>query len=605
MLRRLLALVAVLLVVPATAQAAVRATPCGTTPGLLCSEVEVPLDRSGATGGTVSLHVEELPAAGFSRGVAFLIAGGPGQGSARAYSLGSPDGAAFLRFLLPGYTLVAFDNRGTGASGVLRCPALQASTTNSPDAGAALAARCAADIGPGRAFYATRDHAEDMESVRRALGVPKIALFGVSYGTKLALAYALAHPDHVERLLLDSVVRADLPDPFETNVLRELPGTLASVCARGACRAATPDFAADVVALANRLAVRPVRGVVLGPGGGRKTVRMTGEDLLSTVIETDLSPGLSAALPAAVRSARGGNTRPLLRLFDLTERGSIQSPTDLSFGLYAATNCADGLFPWAPDTPIGARPQLIDAAIAALPPGALGPFGAWAARSGTAVFCSQWPSPAGHAPLGPGPLPNVPMLAISGASDLRTPTASAQDVTRLFPQGRLLVVPGVGHSVLTTDFSLCAPNAVRSWLADGPVLSACPRVPPFVSTLGAYPRAPGRRTAPATLAVAAKTIRDGLATWFEVALGGVAPAAGLYGGKLVPARSQPAFRLVGYSLAPGVKLTGRLQIVRGLLPLGVSGSVRVSGPAAAAGTIRVTRRALSGTLGGRRVSGRP
>jgi hypothetical protein len=45
--------------------------------------------------------------------------------------------------------------------------------------------------------------------------------------------------------------------------------------------------------------------------------------------------------------------------------------------------------------------------------------------------------------------------------------------------------------------------------------------------------------------------------------------------------------------------------VPGGLPLHVAGSVTVSGRAAARGTLRVTRRSLAGTLGGRRVSGRP
>ena len=58
----------------------------------------------------------------------FLIAGGPGQGSAKAYDLGSKDNADFMRAMLPGYTLVAFDNRGTGSSGLIDCPALQRTT---------------------------------------------------------------------------------------------------------------------------------------------------------------------------------------------------------------------------------------------------------------------------------------------------------------------------------------------------------------------------------------------------------------------------------------------------------------------------------------------
>ena len=85
----------------------------------------------------------------------------------------------------------------------------------------------------------------------------------------------------------------------------------------------------------------------------------------------------------------------------------------------------------------------LTAAITALPAGALGPFGPWATELGTAAFCLKWPSPAvATPPLGAGPLPDVPVLALSGGYDMRTPTSSAAAVIRLFPHGNLLVVPG-------------------------------------------------------------------------------------------------------------------------------------------------------------------
>jgi len=76
------------------------------------------------------------------------------------------------------------------------------------------------------------------------------------------------------------------------------------------------------------------------------------------------------------------NTQPLLRLSDLQNGSGLEPSIELSDALYAATVCHDGPFPWAPDTPIAARPALEQAAIAALPAGSFGPFGAWAARFG-------------------------------------------------------------------------------------------------------------------------------------------------------------------------------------------------------------------------------
>jgi pimeloyl-ACP methyl ester carboxylesterase len=596
--------VAVLLALPGGAQAAGSDPPCSPQSTGSC-EVVVPLDRSGAMPGSIALHVDVLRATGPRVGTMFLVAGGPGQGSATTFDLGSADQTDVLRFLFPGYDLVAVDNRGTGQSGLITCPGLQNATTGTAEQFAALAADCANTIGPARRFYSTGDHVEDLDAVRQALGVQKIALYGVSYGTKLALAYALGHPGNVQRLVLDSVLPPGQPDPYETNVMRALPATLASYCAGGICRAATGNYAGDVVALANKLEAHPVSAKTPVPGGGLKTERMTGEDLISTVIQADLSPGLAAELPAAVHAARTGYYRPLFRLFDLTSRTSVSPASDLSFGLYAATTCADGNFPWSPSTPVTARGSIYDAAVAALPAGSFGPFGTWAARLGTAFFCELWPSPAGQAPLGPGPLPDVPVLAISGGFDMRTPTEDAAAVVKLFPQGHLLVVPGVGHSVLDADFSLCSQRAVRSWMQGGSVPSACPRVAPIVRPVAAFHARAVRRTRGTTLGVAEQTMNEGLATWFQTLFSSVAISPpGIDGGRLVPAQDGSGFRLVRYAIAPGIGLTGKLSL-GGLGPkFTLTGTVKISGPAAVAGTLRVRANRITGTLGGTRVSGR-
>jgi pimeloyl-ACP methyl ester carboxylesterase len=597
--------VAVVLVVPGQARAAISLSPCPlTSNGVQCGTVDVPLDRSGRVPGTLSLHVEVLAAPGQPRGVMFLIAGGPGQGSAGAFNLGSADSAEFMRAMLPGYTLVAFDNRGTGKSGLISCPALQAASSPTAEEGAALAAGCAASIGPTREFYATRDHAEDTDAVRAALGVDRVGLYGVSYGTKLSLAYALAHPTHVERLLLDSMVVPAYPDPFDRNVLQQMPGTLREFCGTGLCRAATSNFAGEVTTVANRIETKPIASKIITPAGAR-TVRMNGEDLIVLLIDADLSPGLAAELPAAVHAAKNGNVRPLLRVWDLDLRTGSLKAEDLSFGLNAATNCADGRFPWSPATPPAQRRAAINAAIAGLPNGSLGPFGDWAARIGTAFFCEQWPSPSGNTPLGPGPLPNVPVLAVNGGFDLRTPTANALAVVSQFPQGRLLVVPGVGHSVLTADFSYCSQRAVRAWILGtlvAPTQAACPRVPPLVKILGAFPAKPAKPLLASTLAVASKAVREAEATWLQLAFSSTEfVPRGLFGGTLK--NTANGFSLNRYSIAPGVFVTGKLNLVDIGPPSNWKGSVKVSGPAVLAGTLKFTKTSVSGKLGGRSVRG--
>ena len=608
------ALVAALLA-PREAAAAIQFAPCEKG-AVECGTVNVPLDRSGATPGAISLYVERLPAGGTPRGTMFLIAGGPGQASSRAFDLAS-QGSSF-RNQFPGYNLVAFDPRGTGRSGLLRCPEFQNDPAASPARMQALVATCANEIGPTRSFYSTRDHADDIDAVRQALGIDKVALWGTSYGTQLAVAYAYTYPQHVDRLLLDSVADPAGRDPFSTDDLREMPKGLKALCNSGTCRTATPNFVSEVAAVANRLAAHPLQGRVPRPSGGSLFVRASGVDLLSgAVLDSDLNPGLAAELPAAVHAALHGQPRTLLRLVELDRESSLLAPEDLSFGLFAATVCDDGPFPWAPSTPVAQRQALYNSALAALPAGATGPFGRWAVGIGPAEMCLLWPAQPARPGIGSGPLPNVPVLVLAGDRDLRTPAAKAADVAARFPQGHLLIAPGVGHSVLGADLSSCVEKAVKTWLASGTPPSRCTRSPLLVQQVARFPASVASAPSVAgvgglrgrTLGAAATTLREAAATWatgFEGFESPPSALAGPYGGRLHIAGV--SFSLAGYSAVPGLRLSGTLRVVRNssggvTFPLRFTGSVIVGGAKASRGRLSVGRTTLSGRLNGRKVRG--
>jgi hypothetical protein len=237
-----------------------------------------------------------------------------------------------------------------------------------------------------------------------------------------------------------------------------------------------------------------------------------------------------------------------------------------------------------------------------------GPFGRWAGRGGVATSCVDWPTPTGGASLGKGPLPDVPVLALSGGFDLRTPTADAAAMVARFPRGRLLVVPGIGHSVLTSDPSGCAEAAVRDWIAGGPVPRSCPRPRAYVDPLAAYATrstAPERPTGPRrTLELAAKTLHEAEATWLYLALvtSKRTTVAGLRGGTLTV--SYDTVTLTRYSIEPGVTLTGEVVLRDVGPPLSFRGRVTVGGRAASPGLLELGRDGkLQGMLGGRSVQG--
>ena len=232
------------------------------------------------------------------------------------FGLDSEQAVSLFRFLFPGYTLVAYDDRGTGESGLLDCPARPGRDHGRPAAHGRRRLRRRRSARTAR-FYSTAEHAEDLEAVRQALGFDKIALFGVSYGTKLAMAYALAHPDHVERLLLDSVLPPELPDPYSANVMRNLPGDADAFCSDGELPRGDEQLRRR-----RRRGRERARGEAgRGQGAARRAARRSTQDastassFLSTLLDADLSPGLAAELPGGrPRRAASATSQPLLRL---------------------------------------------------------------------------------------------------------------------------------------------------------------------------------------------------------------------------------------------------------------------------------------------------
>ncbi len=611
----LLALVAVLTASPAGAGAASLGRPCSSARGdrSRCLRVVVPLDRSGVLPGTISLRVRVLPPVTPTPSETILaLAGGPGQAAAPllegfAESLGGN--------LLRGRRLVTFDQRGTGGSGRLTCPSLDAVPADAAPEGAVAqgaVAACAQRIGRADGDYATAASVADIEAVRAALGVDKLTLWGTSYGTKVALDYAAAYPQHVGRLLLDSIVAPEGVDPFERLTIGSMPRVLRSLCGRRGCPF-TQDAAGDLDALAARLANGPLRGRWIDGYGHARPAALTRTDLFGLLLDGDLDPSERSSLPAAVRAAVNGDAMPILRLAHSSGGDSLDASAGDSDALNLATTCDDGAVPWAPGTPVADRPAAISAALTAIPPAQLAPFGPAGVREfGEADLCRSWPA----APVVQqhAALPAVPTLILSGDQDLRTPRAAALAVAARIPGARVLRVPQVGHSVLGSDISDCADKAVTAFFEDRAV-SGCGAAGLDLFSPDALPPASLRAVTPVrglpirigrTLTATVETFEFASEDLLSEALpqlladGGLrhtVRVGGLRAGSIAIDRHELVLR--GYSYVPGVTVSMKEHLggrAAGGMRIGVGGS------AAARGWIRVVRGGrIVGRLGGHRL----
>lgn len=600
----------------------------GSTPRVRCSKVKVPLDYSGATKGTIALNVKRIKSKLGSGGAPIVaLAGGPGQAAADLITTFQEE----LKPVLKGRDLIAFDQRGTGYSSFLRCKAIEdpkLTEAGLPDA----AAKCANQIGPKRAFFMTRDSADDIEGIRKELGVDKISLAGVSYGTKVALVYALRYPSHVDRLVLDSVVTQDGPAQPPLSSYRSVGAILERMCSNGGCKGITKDPAADLNKLLVSTDSTGINGRYIRPDGRPRQATFGYGIIEEILFQGDFLPFIRVEFPAAVNAAVSGDTAPLVRIFYKFRSGFYlpgmsQSPVDRSFSvpLFFTTICEEANFPWEPGSAFEQRRQSYLNTVNAFAATELYPLTHKSARNNLEYrLCSKWPN-AGKRPDYSGPLPDVPALILEGEFDLRTPVEDGVQVASAFPKGQFVEVPYTGHSVLSSDATAdilagdggCAQKALKGFFAGREVGSVCKGsktnkflrfffspipVPPkslkSVKPIAGIAGKRGRTAAAVVITMdrlATSYILNAFSQIFTVISGMeedfTIRDGGLRSGRYFERNGDLVFRR--YSSIGGVKITG-----------GVHGEVtrlRVHGKSASRGNLVVRNQIATGKLGGRRV----
>ena len=191
-------------------------------------------DRSKAGGRKIDLAFARLKSTSTTPGAPIVyLDGGPGGSGIGLYRIGE-----FKRLfdaLRAAGDVILLSQRGTGFS----TPRLTCSNSSPIPTDLFLSAArmtelmaprlsaCADELrakGINLAAYTTEASADDLEDLRLALGVPKITLFGYSYGTHLALAAIRRHPDSIERAILAGTEGPDdtqkYPHTFDLQLAR-------------------------------------------------------------------------------------------------------------------------------------------------------------------------------------------------------------------------------------------------------------------------------------------------------------------------------------------------------------------------------------------------
>ena len=304
--------------------------PCdgSTSTEVECGNIEVPFDYADPEQGSFVLYVKKHNAASPADRIGSMMVnpGGPGFGGS---SLADDAQYYFSQDLIDRFDIIAWDPRGTGES----TPAVDCVDTfdeyfglDSPpetpeekqaliDASQAFNDKCAENSGTILPYISTKASAQDINSLRLALGEEKVSYFGFSYGSELGTTWATMFPETVRAIVVDGAVDPNASSVQEgMNQAKGFEGQLATflkqcsektTCAfhnSGKAEAAFDKLVLDVDA--KPLEVSKDRTLV------------TQGVLFTAVAQAMYSDYYWPQLNEALSAAQGGNGKGILQLYD-------------------------------------------------------------------------------------------------------------------------------------------------------------------------------------------------------------------------------------------------------------------------------------------------
>jgi pimeloyl-ACP methyl ester carboxylesterase len=319
-------------------------------------------------------------------------------------------------------------------------------------------------------YYATGDHVRDLDLVREKLGAPQLNLVGVSYGTRVAQQYAQRYPQRTRTVTLDSVAPNTLV--LGQDHARNLEAALNAQFARcrndAACRKNLGDPAQRLEAVRTALRsgkLAPVEFRDPVTGTWRNEAPQYG-DLAALLRMYSYQPMVSATLPLLLHEAAQGRYESLLAQSRmLTDSIGEQIMHGMQLSVMCTEDAGDMR---VDDTDAG---TVLGTELVAL----------------IIEQCKVWPKGVRakdfRAPL----TGDMPVLVISGEFDPVTPPRYGDEVVKTLRNGRHLVLPGQGHSVLGIG---CMPKLFAQFIesADAKALDAgcLQRLKPLPPFAGAY-----------------------------------------------------------------------------------------------------------------------
>ncbi len=365
--------------------------------------------------------------------------------------------------------VIVFDQRGVGFSEpALDCPEISQLTydTLNDDLTADTLNQMTLDAyqqchdrlteeGIDLSLFNSAQNAADVAMLREALGYDEVNLYGISYGTRLALTVMRDYPEGVRSVILDSVY-----PPQETlfgatvNFNRALQTLFAGCEADETCNSAFPDletvFYETVAALNEAPASLDVVDIV--NLGDVLPALLNGDSLVGLTFQALYSADLIPSLPKAIYDASNGDFSFFSTMITLL----LFQQDVISNGMYNAVECAEEVPFSTPEDVISINADLPEALQSLVQSTSFG--------TATFALCSIWSVTPADAVENEPVTSDIPTLVMAGEYDPITAPSWAETAAASLSNSTYFLIPAVGHGAIPA--SECASSIALAFLDD-------------------------------------------------------------------------------------------------------------------------------------------
>ena len=375
--------------------------------------------------------------------------------------------------------VIVVDHRGTGYTGPsLTCPEGIAAAFDVLDeditaedadqrviAGYAACRQRLIAAGVDLSAYGTAQNAADIVAVMDALGYELYNLFGVSYGSRVALTVLRDRPEQIRSMVLDGVYPLEVDPVSEEaeNAAAAIEALFQECATNSTCVSEYPDLEGTFWELVDRLDATPVTiSAFPAQGGSSHDAIVDGDFLIQAVVLALSLNDLVPEIPRAIDGAANGDDAAL-KVFVDDVFGTLDE--DYPVGLGYSVFCHEEV----PFADLDAREVALQQAgrvgdalrhsVLHLLAGLL----AVPARD-VVAFCDTMQ--AGQAAEAEDqPISSeVPVLMLQGQLDYATPTRWAHQAAASLPNAAVVEFPGRSH--WTTINESCALDIAYQFIAD-------------------------------------------------------------------------------------------------------------------------------------------